>query len=80
MGETMKVKTIIATILIFIAVVAVGFMITSLSLATEHGKTLTDEWKSWTAEETQEVEDEENSETELNTNNVENYSDIELVA
>lgn len=76
----MKVKTIIATILIFIAVVAVGFMITSLSLATEHGNTLTDEWKSWTAEETQEVEDEENSETELNTNNVENYSDIELVA
>ena len=47
----MKVKTIIATILIFIAVVAVGFMITSLSLATEHGNTLTDEWKSWTAEE-----------------------------
>ena len=74
----MKVKTIIATILIFIAVVAVGFMITSLSLATEHGNTLTDEWKSWTAEEEEVVE--ENSETELNTNNVENYSDIEIVA
>lgn len=79
MGGTMKVKTIIATILIFIAVVAVGFMITSLSLATEHGNTLTDEWKSWTAEEEEVIED-ENSETELNTNNVENYSDIELVA
>lgn len=79
MGETMKVKTIIATILIFIAVVAVGFMITSLSLATEHGNTLTDEWKSWTAEEEEVIED-ENSETELNTNNIENYSDIELVA
>lgn len=75
----MKVKTIIATILIFIAVVAVGFMITSLSLATEHGNTLTDEWKSWTAEEEEVIED-ENSETELNTNNIENYSDIELVA
>lgn len=74
----MKVKTIIATILIFIAVVAVGFMITSLSLATEHGNTLTDEWKSWTAEEEEVVE--ENSETELNTNNIENYSDIEIVA
>lgn len=79
MGETMKVKTIIATILIFIAVVAVGFMITSLSLATEHGNTLTDEWKSWTAEEEEVIED-ENSETELNTNNIENYSDIEIVA
>lgn len=75
----MKVKTIIATILIFIAVVAVGFMLTSLSLATEHGNTLTDEWKSWTAEEEEVIED-ENSETELNTNNIENYSDIELVA
>lgn len=75
----MKVKTIIATILIFIAVVAVGFMITSLSLATEHGNTLTDEWKSWTAEEEEVIED-ENSETELNTNNIENYSDIEIVA
>lgn len=74
----MKVKTIIATILIFIAVVAVGFMITSLSLATEHGNTLTDEWKSWTAEEEEVVE--ENSETELNTNNIENYSNIEIVA
>ena len=79
MGGTMKVKTIIATILIFIAVVAVGFMITSLSLATEHGNTLTDEWKSWTAEEEEVIED-ENSETELNTNNIENYSDIEIVA
>lgn len=79
MGETMKVKTIIATILIFIAVVAVGFMLTSLSLATEHGNTLTDEWKSWTAEEEEVIED-ENSETELNTNNIENYSDIEIVA
>lgn len=75
----MKVKTIIATILIFIAVVAVGFMLTSLSLATEHGNTLTDEWKSWTAEEEEVIED-ENSETELSTNNIENYSDIELVA
>ena len=79
MGETMKVKTIMATILIFIAVVAVGFMITSLSLATEHGNTLTDEWKSWTAEEEEVIED-ENSETELSTNNIENYSDIEIVA
>ena len=78
MGETMKVKTIIATILIFIAVVAVGFMITSLSLATEHGNTLTDEWKSWTAEEEEVIED-ENSETELNTYKIENYSDIEIV-
>ena len=79
MWGTMKIKTIIATILIFIAVVAVGFMITSLSLATEHGNTLTDEWKSWTAEEEEVIED-ENSETELNTNNIENYSDIEIVA
>ena len=74
MGETMKVKTIIATILIFIAVVAVGFMITSLSLATEHGNTLTDEWKSWTAEEEEETE----ADTEINS--IENYSDIEIVA
>ncbi len=74
MGETMKVKTIIATILIFIAVVAVGFMLTSLSLATEHGNTLTDEWKSWTAEEEEETE----ADTEINS--IENYSDIEIVA
>lgn len=70
----MKVKTIIATILIFIAVVAVGFMLTSLSLATEHGNTLTDEWKSWTAEEEEETE----ADTEINS--IENYSDIEIVA
>lgn len=73
MGGTMKVKTIIATILIFIAVVAVGFMITSLSLATEHGNTLTDEWKSWTAEE-------EEAEADTEINSIENYSDIEIVA
>lgn len=43
--------------LTFILVAVAGFLITSLCLASNHGKTLTEEWKSWVAEKTEETED-----------------------
>lgn len=80
-----KAKIVITTIVSFIAIVVLGFMITSLALASEHGNTLTEEWKSWTAgEEVQEEVTEENTENEaeneLNTADIEDYSNVEIVA
>lgn len=42
-----KGKTAIISILCFLLIVAVGFMITSLSMASAHGQTLIEEWQSW---------------------------------
>lgn len=42
-----KGKTAIISILCFLLIVAVVFMITSLSMASAHGQTLIEEWQSW---------------------------------
>lgn len=42
-----KGKTAIISILCFLLIVAVVFMITSLSMASAHSQTLIEEWQSW---------------------------------
>lgn len=43
----------------FLLIAVAGFFITSLCLASNHGNTLTEEWKSWTVEKVKEKEDKE---------------------
>lgn len=47
MRKNSKTKIAIVSILCFILVAAVAFMITSLALASAHNQSLVAEWQSW---------------------------------
>lgn len=81
-----KTKTSLKAIVGFILLCAVAFIVTWMGLSIAHKTNPIDEIKSWGQQENEQIEEdkeptEEDSESELqNVEDIENYSDLTIVA